>query len=741
MNSNKPDNLGMEWEPGQLLLGDFEVQRVLGQGGMGKVYLVRGRTTGMEFAVKHALIKDDDNRQNFLSELQTWIDLPEHPHIAACRFFRTIGDEIAIFAEYVGGGTLADWIQNRRLTTLEEILDVAIQFAWGLQALHEHGLIHQDMKPGNILMTPEGIAKITDFGLARARVRSGDEQFYSPDAAPSGQSVLVSFGGMTQAYCSPEQAAKQLLSRKTDIWSWGVSVLDMFYGQPSCLYGQTAGESLEAYFQDETLDKKLPRMPVEMTMVLGKCFQPKPEHRWENMREVADALVELYNKVNGAAYPRQVSAISVRGSAVPGRDGRTAIGTTSSNPARWLQRALRAEGRDPAQAAHILGRYASSRRGQLVADLAAYDEARRIFERLIKAGRKDLEDELAMLCHEAASAHEIADDSSGALAMYDRAIEIYERLVNVEGRRKLVHDLASSYMNKAITLCAMADYRDALNLFDRAIAINENLVKQEGSHQMSQDLAAAYVNKANAVSNLGDHRGAVTLYDNAIETYERLIQQGGRFKLYGWLKLPNDLAMVCMNKTAALLALGENRKAIEVCDRAIEIRERLVNQEGQTEVANDLASAYVNKANALHGAGDYLEAVRLYDRAINVRERLVNEEGRSEVASDLSLAYVNKASAVSKLGDTSGAIALYDCAIEIREQLVKREGRSELLGDLALARGYRAEALIRLGDRTRGLDEGREAIAILWAERRRTGRADLQAAAEWLTRALSEVRT
>src|SRR5436309_15579995 len=108
MNNDKLDSapnpdLEKAWESGQLLLGDFEVQRVLGQGGMGKVYLVRSQTTGMEFAVKHALIKDDNNRQNFLNELQTWVDLPEHPNIAACRFFRTIGDEIAIFSEYVGG--------------------------------------------------------------------------------------------------------------------------------------------------------------------------------------------------------------------------------------------------------------------------------------------------------------------------------------------------------------------------------------------------------------------------------------------------------------------------------------------------------------------------------------------------------------------------------------------------------------------------------------------------------------
>ena len=276
--------------------------KVLGQGGMGCVYLVRSRTTGMEFAVKQALIKDDNSRQSLLSELQTWIDLPEHPHIAACRFFRTIGDEIAIFSEYVGGGTLGDWIRDRRLNTLEQILDLAIQFAWGLQALHEHGLIHQDIKPGNVLMTSEGIPKVTDFGLARARARGSDGHFQSPTPPPEGQSVLVSFGGMTQAYCSPEQAASQPLSRKTDIWSWGVSVLDMFYGEMSCRYGQAAGEALEAYFEPGTCPDELPRMPAEMTMLLGKCFLPKPEQRWESMGAVAEALTQIYQTILGQAY-------------------------------------------------------------------------------------------------------------------------------------------------------------------------------------------------------------------------------------------------------------------------------------------------------------------------------------------------------------------------------------------------------------------------------------------------------
>ncbi len=84
-----------------------------------------------------------------------------------------------------------------------------------MHAAHDLGLVHQDIKPGNVLMSPEGVAKVADFGLARARAVAGERE------ATSGRNIRVSCGGMTEAYCSPEQAAYHPLSRKTDIWSWG----------------------------------------------------------------------------------------------------------------------------------------------------------------------------------------------------------------------------------------------------------------------------------------------------------------------------------------------------------------------------------------------------------------------------------------------------------------------------------------------------------------------------------------
>jgi serine/threonine protein kinase len=98
----------------------------------------------------------------------------------------------------VEGGSLEAWIAERRLTQLDHILNVAIQFAWGLHAAHDLRLVHQDVKPGNVLMTPDGVAKVADFGLARARAVAGERE------ARGGQSVLVSYGGRTEEYCSPE---------------------------------------------------------------------------------------------------------------------------------------------------------------------------------------------------------------------------------------------------------------------------------------------------------------------------------------------------------------------------------------------------------------------------------------------------------------------------------------------------------------------------------------------------------
>ena len=690
-----------DWHSGQTLLDDFVVERLLGEGGMGKVYLLKSRTTGTRFAVKRAKGLSEGERRNFLAELRTWIDLPEHANLVPCRFFRTVGDEVLIFAEYVEGGSLKDWIDSRKLyeggadKTLERILDTAIQFAWGLHCVHELGLVHQDVKPANVMMEKDAQAavqgfkvRVTDYGLARARATGGERHLPEP-----GQSILVSAGGCTPAYCSPEQADGRKLDRRTDVWSWGVSVLEMFRGEVTWQSGRVAAQALAAFLKTNGEDEHIPGMPKEVAKLLEGCFREDPAQRWQRLEAVVQNLKGVYRAAVGTEYIRVLGEIEHRTTTPLGAgERRTRQGGSWADPRKWLERALREEGHDPAEAAEIVARHGSSRRGKLVADVAAYDEARRAFERLIMSGRKDLENDLARLCNDAAAVHETADDYSGALALYDRAIAILVRLVAVEARRQLANDLADLYTNKANVVMRMGDNRAAVGLYDRAIEIHERLVNVEGRRELANDLAAFYMNKAVAVRSLGDNHAAVALYDRAIEIRERLIKVEGR------RELANGLANLYMNKAVAVRSLGDNRAAVGLYDRAIEILDRLVNVEGQGELANDLAAFYAGKANAVMSLGENRAAVPLHDQAIEIRERLVNVEGRSELGNDLAMLYMNKAIAVGNLGDNGAAVGLYDRAIEIVERLVNVESRRELAHELAKLYMHKALVVHNLGD-------------------------------------------
>ncbi|MDI7276173.1 MAG: protein kinase, partial [Anaerolineae bacterium] len=298
------------WQAGDTILDLYEVRDVFTSGGMGLVYRVHHRTWDLDLAVKcprPEYFRTEAHRAEFVREAETWVDLGLHPHIVTCHYVRTLGGIPRIFAEFVEGGSLKDWIRDRRLyaggqeQALERILDVAIQFAWGLAYAHEQGLVHQDVKPANVLMTSDGTAKVTDFGLARARAAIGERA-----PAGGGQSVLVSAGGMTPAYCSPEQAARVTTTRRTDVWSWGVSLLEMFAGEVTWLSGQAAPAILEMLLQEGPAVEGPPTMPAALADLLRHCFQQEPAARPASMAEVAGRLQGTFQAVVGRSYGRQM---------------------------------------------------------------------------------------------------------------------------------------------------------------------------------------------------------------------------------------------------------------------------------------------------------------------------------------------------------------------------------------------------------------------------------------------------
>ncbi|HEY0499699.1 MAG TPA: protein kinase [Kutzneria sp.] len=282
----------MGWQPGETVLGLYEVKDVR-SGGMGVVHRVRHLGWQVDLAVKtprQDRVTTPEDRRHFEREAGTWVNLGLHPHTVNCVYVRTIDAAPRVFAEWVDGGSLADVIQHGALAAAR-ILDIGVQTAWGLAHAHAAGLVHQDVKPANVMLDPDGTAKVTDFGLAKA--------MRSDEIAPEG----VSFGGMTPAYCSPEQADAVAgrvgvrITAASDVWSWGVTVLEMFAGRRTTSYGQAAGAAL-AMLLDEGL-----RLPEPVSLLLRACFADDPSQR-PTALDAAAHLIDSYAGVVGTAYDR-----------------------------------------------------------------------------------------------------------------------------------------------------------------------------------------------------------------------------------------------------------------------------------------------------------------------------------------------------------------------------------------------------------------------------------------------------
>lgn len=271
---------GQPWHVGDTVDDRYHVREVV-TGGMGVVCRVHHRAWHVDLAVKTPLGFDERALRSFEAEARTWVDLGLHPHVAACVYVRRIDGLPRVFAEWVDGGDLHDAVTSGRLhqgDALPQILDIVIQFAWGIAHAHSNGLVHRDVKPRNALLTADGIVKVTDFGLASGL----DARAHTP------------------AYCSPEQAAGAPVTASTDVWSWAISVWMLFAGYPPVRHGQIAHHAFDAR---PSSGERVP-MPADVAALLRRCLDPDPAARPHDIGTLADELVLIYQRLVGTRYPR-----------------------------------------------------------------------------------------------------------------------------------------------------------------------------------------------------------------------------------------------------------------------------------------------------------------------------------------------------------------------------------------------------------------------------------------------------
>jgi serine/threonine-protein kinase len=264
-------------------LGAYEILNFIGAGGMGEVYRARDTRLGRDVAIKilaETFAHDADKLARFEREARVLASL-NHPNIAAIYGFEQAGDTKFLVMEYVSGKTL------RGPMPVEEALPIANQIAEGLEAAHEKCIIHRDLKPTNIKITPEGKAKVLDFGLAKAMLPEGTTSSPGPDSPTiSVASTREGFILGTAAYMSPEQARGKPVDKRADIWAFGCVLYEMLTGKP-VFAGDTVTDTLAAVVRNEP---DLAAVPEVVRGVLRRCLQKDPARR---LRDIADARLEL----------------------------------------------------------------------------------------------------------------------------------------------------------------------------------------------------------------------------------------------------------------------------------------------------------------------------------------------------------------------------------------------------------------------------------------------------------------
>jgi Tol biopolymer transport system component len=286
---------------GRIAVGDrvgrFEIVGWLGAGGMGEVYRARDHQLSRDVAIKilpAAFLSDADRQRRFEQEARAAGGL-NHPNILAVFDVGIEQGSPYIVTELLEGETLRARMGGRPLPARKAV-EYALQIASGLAAAHDRGVIHRDIKPGNLFVTTDGRIKILDFGLAKL---SGSDGSLNTETITITDTTPTVMG--TVAYMSPEQARGLRVDHRTDIFSFGVVLYEMVTGMPP--FGRvTPGDTLNAILHDEPADLPVSDPAIRsLEPIIRHCLEKKPDERFQNFRDLAFHLETRPQNSSGAS--------------------------------------------------------------------------------------------------------------------------------------------------------------------------------------------------------------------------------------------------------------------------------------------------------------------------------------------------------------------------------------------------------------------------------------------------------
>jgi len=279
---------------GDVLADRYELEETVGSGGMSSVYRAHDRLLERYVALKvlHPHFGDDEEYvERFRREARAVARL-SHPHIVTVIDRGQADGRQFIVFEYVDGENLKQLVERSGPLPVRRALELGIEIADGLAFAHQHGLVHRDVKPQNVLITPTGEAKVTDFGIARSlEVEHGVTQTGT---------VLG-----TSNYLSPEQASGKPVSPATDVYSLGVVLYELLTGEVPF-----TGQNLVAVAMQHVHDRapsvleRRPDVPVRLAAAIERALEKDPDQRFASMDAFANELRRCLDELGGADVER-----------------------------------------------------------------------------------------------------------------------------------------------------------------------------------------------------------------------------------------------------------------------------------------------------------------------------------------------------------------------------------------------------------------------------------------------------
>lgn len=663
------------------IVGPYRILSKIGEGGMGIVY--RAVREDEQFRMMVALkilrpgLAHDSLIRRFRRERQILARL-SHPNVARLLDVGVTRDGRPYFAmELVEGLTLDQFTAS---ASLEEKLNLFDQLCSAVSAAHHNLIVHGDLKPSNVLIAPNGVPKLLDFGISR--LMDGE----------SVESTTIALRAMTPAYASPEQLRGEPISTWSDVYSLGLILYELLTGKRPYQFSSKIPEAVLREIQQnppakpsEAASNKA--LAGDLDNIILKAIHFEPERRYASVDQLA---ADLQRYRQGHPVHARPDTVAYRAWKFVRRN-RLAVAAFAG-----ILIALTAGILSTARQARIAReeRARAERRFQDVRRMAnimmfQMDEA-------LSSMPGGIEVRKTMVWHSLAYLDGLAKESSTDLELQRELAAAYEKMGDVLGRPLTAN---------------LGDTAGALTSYRKALAIREAVARQQRSNPVAkQELATIYQRMSAILKVTGDHQQALSLDHKTIAIRASLLEGDPRNR-----QLQRELASSYTNLGGTLSQLGRWNEVLETRQEALKLWERLAAREDvSSDEARGLALAHTRLGSILFYLKRPSEAMPHYSKALDIDLSLAKAHPQNtQLQSAMAQSLVSYGFALFRTGNTPDALKHYRQALPAFESLTSADSSDMRSQSMVASCRYRiAEALLHSKAATRALDEGQTALNI-----------------------------